>query len=95
MTLVRERVVVDPAPGANLGKVRARSVEQIAEMRRLRAGGVAIPAIAHAYGLSTRTVHRYVKDDEVYDVSIDGWTATFAVRRGHEPVRVSRWERLS
>lgn len=51
-------------------------------------------AIAAAYGVSKRTVYRYLAagvTEQVVEVA--GWRATFAVRCGVAPWRVSPWER--
>lgn len=95
MTLVRERILLDPPPRANLGPVRARTPEQIDEMRRLRDAGVSVHSIARKFELHPRTVYRYLGSDALYVVEVDGWSATFAVRGQSTPTRITEWARTS
>lgn len=55
--------------------------EREAELRR----------IAEEFGVSTRTIHRYLRNDvEIHEVA--GWRAAFEVRPGEPPRRVTPWE---
>lgn len=92
---IYERVVVDPPANANLGPLRARSTDQVAEMARLRRGGGSMDDIARIYGVSKRTVYRYLAAGDVveYSVEIGGWAASFEIRGGARPWRISPWRR--
>lgn len=91
---VYERILADRPPDSNLGPVRARRPGQVAEMRRLRAAGVAISAIAYAYELSVRTVYRYLdRGDDDEEVTVLGWRAWFGLSESGQPVRITPWER--
>jgi hypothetical protein len=91
---IYERVVVDRPPDANLGPVRALGPATVAELDRLRRGGVSMKAIAERYGISVRTAYRYLEASPTYaTVDVEGWTATFAIAPGRAPWRVSRWRR--
>lgn len=49
--------------------------------------------VAECYGVNLRTAFRWRRDLVAVElVSVDGWTATFARRRGKPPVRVTEWE---
>lgn len=51
-------------------------------------------SIARIYGVSVRTVYRYLEGAPTYaTVELDGWMATFASSAGRAPWRVSRWKR--
>lgn len=88
-----ERATVARPPDSNLGPLRARKPEAIAEMRRLAGGGASMRSIAEQFGVSVRTVYRYlVPGTKYFEVQIEGWLATFARSPGKAPWRVSRWE---
>jgi hypothetical protein len=55
-----------------------------------------VPLIAEAYGVSMRTVYRYLADSDSVEevVATGGWSATFVSRPGTEPRRVTPWERV-
>jgi DNA invertase Pin-like site-specific DNA recombinase len=93
--VIAERNVVARPGDANYGNVRARNPEAIDEMRRLRRAGTSCATIAEQFGVSVRTVYRYVESRIRYhDVVIDGWVATFARRPREAPWRVSDWKRV-
>jgi hypothetical protein len=52
-------------------------------------------AIADAFGLSVRTVYRYLSPAAGwFDVTVGDWTAVFVTEPGRPPVRVSAWRRV-
>jgi hypothetical protein len=59
--------------------------------------GWSIDALMRCYGISRRTVYRYVAG-EVVVVRIGGWEAAFQVNpregRGEHPVRIGHWQRV-
>lgn len=59
---------------------------------RLRAGWHP-KAVAIAVGISVRTAYRWRKAAGVETIGIGGWSATFIIRDGQHPVRVSDWQR--
>lgn len=91
---VYERIPADRPADANFGRIRARTPSQVAEMRRLRRAGVAVPEIAEMYGIHQRTVYRYTSVDAI-DVVVEvcGWRATFELVGSNPPFRVSAWSR--
>ena len=53
-------------------------------------------AVATACGVSVRTVQRWRASlVSLEDVVVDGYVATFALRRGRPPARVSAWRRAA
>jgi transposase len=88
-----ERIAVARPADANAGPLRARSPEAIDEMRRLHRGGASMDAVAEQFGVSKRTVYRYLNAAEYFDIEVAGWIATFAVSEGKAPWRVSAWRR--
>jgi hypothetical protein len=90
----RDRAAVARPADSNLGPVRARPPAAVIAMRRYADAGVAVPAIAEQFGVSRRTVYRYLREDvDYYTVPIDGWVATFAQAEGRAPWRVTPWRR--
>lgn len=90
-----DRTTVARPPDANYGRLRARTPEQVAEMSRMRRGGASMKAIADAFGLSVRTVYRYLTPAAGwFDVTVGDWTAVFVTEPGRAPVRVSAWRRV-
>jgi hypothetical protein len=90
---IEQPAVARPAD-ANLGPIRARRPDQVAEIRRLRRGGASVRVIAEEFGISVRTAYRYLAhrgDMEV--VEVRGWRATFEILPGTGPRRVSGWRR--
>lgn len=64
---------------------------QIKEIQDDTRRGMTVEALASRYGISTRTVRRYlnVRVERIY---IDGWTAWFALRGTRMPQRLTAWE---
>lgn len=86
-----DRATVGRPPDANLGPVRSRSPETVAEMRRLRASGTPVESIAEQFGVNKRTAYRWLHAPlATRDVTVAGWRATFEIRETG-PVRVSPW----
>jgi AcrR family transcriptional regulator len=91
---MRDRLTVARPLDANLGPIRARRPDAVAEMARLRRGGVSMDVIAEQYGVSKRTVYRYLEPELSYfEIAVDGWVATFARRPRQAPFRVGPWRR--
>lgn len=63
--------------------------------RRVLAGW-APQAIATAAGVSTRTAYRWRAEIvAIHELEVDGWVATFAIRRTRGPVRLDAWRRAA
>lgn len=97
VTRNRDRMTVARPPDANLtGPIRARRPDAVSEIRRLAGGGASMDLIAEQYGVSKRTVYRYLERGlEYFDVEMGGWVATFAVSARRPPWRVSEWQRAT
>ena len=79
---------------ANLGPVRAKAPESVAAIRRYHAQGVPVPTLADAFGVSVRTVYRYLGDQSLVEtVTVGGWTAEFGFDDLHCPRRLTPWRR--
>lgn len=76
--------------GNRNGPFRALSVDQVAEIRRLRRQGVRVATIALRYGVTARTVYRYLKGVTL-PVNVSGWRADFVVAPGRIPRQVTPW----
>lgn len=62
--------------------------------RRILAGWSA-EAVAVAGSVSIRTAHRWISEIVgVEDVVVGGYVATFATRRGKQPLRLGPWRRV-
>lgn len=72
---------------------RLLGVDDALELRRLARAGWKPDALALAYGVSKRTVYRYL-DGEVREIRVGKWRALFqmARERGSVPVRIGLWE---
>lgn len=88
-----ERVAVTRPADANFGPIRARTPASVAEIHRLRSAGVPNRAIAEQFGISVRTVQRYLNDSDHVEIAVAGWSATFAIAPNRPPWRVSAWRR--
>jgi DNA invertase Pin-like site-specific DNA recombinase len=97
VTRSRDRTTVARPPDANLtGPLRARRPDTVLEIQRLAGGGASMALIAEQFGVSKRTVYRYLERGlEYFDVELDGWSATFAVCDRRPPWRVSQWQRTA
>lgn len=93
MVAVYERIAVARPEDATLGPVRARMPRQVAEMRRMRARGASMDDIAAAYGVSKRTVYRYLAAGVTEHVVGGADGARPSRSAGAVPWRVSRWGR--
>lgn len=90
--MIGERVAVARPADANMGPIRARPPAAVAAMRRMHDGGASPAAIAEAYGVSIRTVYRYLDPTlEYFEVQVGAWVADFATRPGSPPWRVGAW----
>lgn len=69
---------------------RSLSAVQQNNIRKLRDEGWRVPAIAHLYGVSKRTIYRYMKGDLV-DVTVGRFSATFLIEPGRNPRRAGPW----
>ena len=91
---IYERTAVDRPADANLGPVRARRPESVEAMRAMHNAGVHVALIAEQFGVSVRTVYRYLDVDVIYsEVELDGWVAVFARARDRAPWRVTAWSK--
>lgn len=75
---------------------RILSVDDIRELVARRVAGWGIDALATAYGIDKRTVHRW-KRVVLYDVEVAGYRAVFATghENSREPViRLTKWQRV-
>ena len=65
---------------------------QIRELLDDHRRGIKPDELAAAYGISKRTVYRYL-DARVERIYVDGWTAWFALHSDkREPQRLTPWE---
>lgn len=80
-----------PEDANNTGPVRARQPATTREIRRLFHGGATARAIAEQFGLSVRTIYRYLREGETFRVTIGRWSALCELRADESPIRVSPW----
>lgn len=91
MKIYRVSAAEFPAPLRDSAhSLRVLSVDEIEELRERRAAGWKVQALMNAYGVSRRTVYRWVSGD-VVSVQIGGWVAGFHILPGQSPQRLSSW----
>ncbi len=73
------------------GPFRALDGTDVARLIRYLDGGIPVPAIAEAFGISKRSVHRY-RGARLETIDVAGWPMTFLVFSDplRSPVQVSR-----
>ena len=75
---------------------RAMNLVEIEELQRARAAGATARQLADRFGVSVRTIYRWL-DTEVVQVEVGGWAASFAIRpKGDQrpsPVQIDEWTR--
>lgn len=95
------RVLSDPRAAQNFrGQFAALTGDEILELRRRRREGWKKEHLAAAYGISTRTVERYLRWSEPVIVAVGAWRASFCLRPPEagprryvgSPVQVTPWE---
>lgn len=60
------------------------------ELRDLYARGWHRRALTTRYGISQRTLYRYLQG-ELVEGRVGDYTATFWLRKGYDPVRIESW----
>ncbi len=85
-----------PHIGRAVGR-RALTIPQLVSMTTAREAGIGADVLAHAIGISRRTVYRWMAA-EVVEVEVEGWRARFVLRPGGEgvrqgPVQLEAWRR--
>jgi len=83
---------VDHRSIANFGNTRALDPSETEELRQRRREGWRIEHLARAYGVSTRTIVRYLSATPPFRVHVENWQAWFVIGQGDRPVQVSAWE---
>lgn len=78
---------------ANLrGAWSALPHDEITEMQWRRAEGWTIEQLANVYGVSTRTVQRYLARSRPVRVVVGKWQAWFCTTYNDAPRRIGEWE---
>jgi DNA invertase Pin-like site-specific DNA recombinase len=80
---------------ANYGSVRALDPTEIEELRRRRREGWRVQHLARAYGVTSRTIYRYLSAPPPVQVTVEGWRAWFVLSHRDRPLQVSAWERVA
>lgn len=81
--------------GKVLGPHRILPVRDVAKVIDLRAKGWTIEALATAYGVSTRTIQRYLELEHPVRIRVGRYVAWFAPTRTGPPVQLSGFVALS
>ena len=88
-----ERVIVDPPADANLHGPRcALGRQEILDVRARRRAGARVADIARSYGVSTRTIQRYLRGrGDPRTIVVGRWEADFYDRGTEPPSQVTAW----
>lgn len=84
------------------GGLRSLTADEIVAMRALRTQGLSGPMLARRYGISVRTVWRWLGAGAIHVVEVDGWQARFCASKGSRdaegllpgPVQLEPWRRV-
>ena len=96
--IAETRILVSLTEGDNgraLGPHRILPVRDIAKLLDRHAKGWTIQALATAYGISTRTVQRYLELEHPERVRVGRYVAWFAASRVGPPVQLSEFVALT
>lgn len=66
---------------------------QITELQDAKKRGASIDGLAERFGISRRSVYRYLRGRVVRTYLLDGWSAFFFYDGERTPVRLTPWER--
>lgn len=73
---------------------RMLTPEQQEKVRQHRAQGWSADAIANLYGISRRSVYRYLKG-ELVEVRVGDYTTTFLLESDRNPRRAASWRKVA